>query len=132
MRNVPIAAPPLSNAMVRTIYTLLMLFAFVCIISAGPFYCALLIIAITAGIFREIINLKRRVSREGKIPYFIVINWYFFFVGLFYFYGGFLASSLGEEQLQTSDILRFMVKFHKFISFCLWIAGFLGFVLSLK
>ena len=84
------------------------------------------------GIFREIINLKRRVSREGKIPYFIVINWYFFFVGLFYFYGGFLASSLGEEQLQTSEILHFIVKFHKFISFCLWIAGFLGFVLSLR
>lgn len=61
IRNMPIPVKGLSNAMTRTIYTIIMLLAFIGIIVAGPFYCALLILVITSGIFREIINLKRKL-----------------------------------------------------------------------
>ncbi|KAL4494106.1 hypothetical protein ABPG72_016062 [Tetrahymena utriculariae] len=130
MRNVPIAVASLSNAKVRTIYTLIMLFSFIIIIAAGAFYCALLITAITAGIFREIINLKRKTAREYRIPYFYLLNWYFFFVGVFYFYGAFYTSKISEETT-LPDYVRSILTYHKFASFSLWIFGFLVFVLSL-
>ncbi|EAR87408.3 phosphatidate cytidylyltransferase (macronuclear) [Tetrahymena thermophila SB210] len=130
MRNVPIAVATLSNAKVRTIYTLIMLFCFILIVSAGAFYCALLITTITAGIFREIINLKRKTQREYKIPFFNMINWYFFFVGVFYFYGAFYTSKISEET-SIPDYVRSILNYHKFASFSLWIIGFLVFVLSL-
>ncbi|KAL4465958.1 hypothetical protein ABPG74_004195 [Tetrahymena malaccensis] len=130
MRNVPIPVQGLSNAKVRTIYTLIMLFFFILIIAAGAFYCALLITAITTGIFREIINLKRKTSREYRIPYFNLVNWYFFIVGVFYFYGAFYTSKISEE-VAIPDYVRSILNYHKFASFSLWIFGFLAFVLSL-
>ncbi len=39
------------------------------------------------GIFKEIISLKRNINKEVRIPWFFVINWYFFFVGNYFFYG---------------------------------------------
>lgn len=103
-----------------------MLLAFIGIIMSGPMYCALLIVAITAGtnqrsfplfliltflpsgIFREIINIKRKLAREVKIPSFIMVNWYFFLVGMFYFYGSFVTSNLQGMVSTSNETLKFM------------------------
>ena len=70
----------LSSFRIRTISTLIMIGAFILIISAGHLYCCLLVFVINICIFKEIIALKRNAVREIKLPYFFIINWYFFCV----------------------------------------------------
>jgi hypothetical protein len=70
-------------------------------------------------------SLKRDYDKELKIPWFLSINWYFFCIGVYYFYGLFFTQKL----LNNENIL---MKYHKFISILLWLFGFLLFVVSLK
>jgi phosphatidate cytidylyltransferase len=81
--DIPPAAPKslqakLSNFKTRTISSLIMVGGFALILSAGHFYCCLLVLLINICIFKEIVSLKRNSQREAKLPYFYIINWYFF------------------------------------------------------
>ncbi len=71
-----------------------MLFSFIAIIAAGHFYVALLILLVNIEIFREILSLKRNYEKELKFPYFFIINWYFFAVAIFFFFGKLFSSKL--------------------------------------
>jgi Cytidylyltransferase family len=68
----------LSTFKIRTISSLIMVGGFILILCAGHFYCCLLVLFINICIFKEIIALKRNQQREAKLPYFSLINWYFF------------------------------------------------------
>ena len=68
----------LSSFKVRTISSIIMVFGFILFLCAGHFYCSLLVLLINICIFKEIISLKRNSHREAKLPYFYIINWYFF------------------------------------------------------
>lgn len=68
----------LSTFKVRTISSVIMVMGFVLFLCAGHFYCSLLVLLINICIFKEIISLKRNSQREAKLPYFYIINWYFF------------------------------------------------------
>lgn len=70
--------------MVRTTYTLLMLFGFFLIVAAGPLYCVLFICLISILLFNELSNLKLREDKEKEIPWFRLINWYFFAITMYY------------------------------------------------
>lgn len=70
----------LSSFKIRVISSLVMVGLFILILSAGHFYCCLLVFFINICIFKEIISLKRNANREAKLPYFFIINWYFFAV----------------------------------------------------
>ena len=81
--DIPPAAPKsleakISNFKIRTISSIIMVGGFVLFLSAGHFYCCLLVLLINICIFKEIISLKRNSQRESKLPYFYIINWYFF------------------------------------------------------
>jgi phosphatidate cytidylyltransferase len=69
----------LASFKVRTISSIIMVLLFAGIISAGHAYCCGLVLLINILIFKEIIALKRNQQRDAKLPYFYVINWYFFF-----------------------------------------------------
>ena len=69
----------LASFKVRVISSVIMVLGFIAIIAAGHFYCCLLVLLINVCIFKEIISLKRNQQREAKLPYFFIINWYFFF-----------------------------------------------------
>ncbi|EGR34460.1 phosphatidate cytidylyltransferase, putative [Ichthyophthirius multifiliis] len=117
--------------MQRTVWTIVMLVGFIGVIASGPLYCTFLIQLIMFSIFKEIISLKRNFNKEIRIPWFFVINWYFFFVGNYFFYGLLFQQKL-KGVIIFNTILQIMIKYHKFISFSLWIIGFLVFVISLK
>lgn len=79
---------------VRTIWTVVMLLGYITIINAGHFYVASLVFLINIAIFKEILSLKRNYDKEIKIPLFYLLNWYFFAVAVFYFYGKLFSSKL--------------------------------------
>ena len=64
----------LSSFKVRIISSLIMVASFILFLSAGHFYCCLLVLLINIFIFKEIISLKRNQLREAKLPYFYIIN----------------------------------------------------------
>lgn len=59
------------------------------------------------------------------------INWYLFFMGNYFFLGNLLIKQFAYLTLQY-PLLNTLLMHHDFISFCGLLAGFLGFVLSLK
>uniref|UniRef100_A0A7S3D8I4 Phosphatidate cytidylyltransferase n=1 Tax=Palpitomonas bilix TaxID=652834 RepID=A0A7S3D8I4_9EUKA len=114
---------------VRTFWTLLMIGGFFLIIGAGHVYCWALVIFLKLMIFYEILRLKRRKEKEKAIPYFPLLNWYFFVVTIVFVHGKLLQDRLMKLE---GNPLRFLYKYHTFTCFCLYLLGFLMFVLSLK
>lgn len=62
----------------RTISTFAMILGFLLIIAAGHLYCCLLVLLANTLIFKEILYIKTNEQRDSKLPFFFIINWYFF------------------------------------------------------
>ena len=60
----------------RGVWTLIMILVFCLVISAGNFYCAVLVIIIIACIFNELKDLSKYEKRNELIKNFQLINWY--------------------------------------------------------
>lgn len=63
---------------IRTITTLAMLGAMILILSLGHSYTAGAVIFLMFMCFKELKELKRKREQENNIPWFNLINWYFF------------------------------------------------------
>mmetsp|Transcript_9884 Transcript_9884/g.8422 ORF Transcript_9884/g.8422 Transcript_9884/m.8422 type:complete len:146 (-) Transcript_9884:1054-1491(-) len=85
LRSMPIVTK-YNNFVVRTIWTLVMMAVFLTLIAAGHFYLLMLVVLVAIGAFKEILNLKRNREKEEQIPQSVILNWYFFFVGVYYFF----------------------------------------------
>ena len=59
----------------RAIWTMFMLFGFVGFISAGNFYCAILVFVIMMAIFNELIDLSKYREINQEIKYYYFLNW---------------------------------------------------------
>jgi len=59
----------------RAVWTILMLFGFIGFISAGNFYCALLVFVIMMAIFHELIDLSKYREINQDIKYYYFLNW---------------------------------------------------------
>ena len=80
-----------------------MLVAYIAIVNAGHFYVSWLVFFLNVGICREIFALKRNYEKENKIPLFYLINWYFFAVAIFFFYGKLFSSKLTKFILNPDN-----------------------------
>jgi len=120
-----------TNWWTRTIWTLIMVFAFFLVIFSGHLSIIGLVLIIQILIFKEIIAIAHYPSQEKKLPWFRLINWYFLFAGCYYLYG---ESIMGyfKFELLSYNIFQVLLNNHKFISFCIYCFGFVIFVLSLR
>eukprot|EP00744_Colponema_vietnamica_P001692 GILI01002781.1.p1 GENE.GILI01002781.1~~GILI01002781.1.p1 ORF type:complete len:458 (-),score=145.73 GILI01002781.1:374-1693(-) len=116
---------------IRTITTFAMFFSFVGILCAGHFYCAILVVIVNFGIFREILKLKRNENKDRKLPFFFLLHWYFFFVCIFFMYSRFLRDRL-ELLAAYHPLIEAALSYNTLISFLAYLAGFCAFVLSLQ
>ncbi len=71
------------------------------------------------------------VYKSHNLPWFRTISWYFLITSNYYLYGESLIEKF-SLLLKRDDFLMTFVTYHRFISFSLYLAGFVGFVLSLK
>jgi len=123
--------PPQTDVRERTVWTLIMLAVFILVVAAGHLYLTGLVFFLSLGIFKEILQLKRRVEKEKDIPLFRLLNWYFFLVTCFFLYGRWLRSRLDVLAL-TFPIVEIFTEHMNFKAFCFYILGFVMFVLSLR
>lgn len=118
------------NWIIRGIFTFLMIGAFCLIIYGGPLALMITTLIVQVKCFEEIINIGYAVYRIHGLPWFRSLSWYFLITSNYFFYGESLVDYFGVV-INRTDYLRVLVTYHRFFSFCLYIVGFVWFVLSL-
>ena len=71
------------------------------------------------------------VYRSNNLPWFRTISWFFLLASNYYLYGEGLIEKF-SLLLKKDDFLMTFVIYHRLISFSLYTAGFVAFVLTLK
>ncbi|WFD19430.1 phosphatidate cytidylyltransferase [Malassezia caprae] len=139
----------------RTVFSLLMIGGFSFILAMGPSYLILLVLILETLVYREITALfnipgrtiltaprsqgyaddedhsltQREADREEL--WSKTMSWYFFAVCNFFLYGESLTYYFKHIVLADSFFVQF-ARLHRFISFMLYIFGFMAFVSNLK
>lgn len=65
------------------------------------------------------------------MPLSPILNWYFFLIGVVFFYGKLVNQKLPSSVIDSTYLLS-LFKYLNLLSFMAWILGFLSFILSLK
>lgn len=118
------------NWWIRGILSMTMITGFFLIIYLGPIMLILVVMSIQIKCFHEIITIGYRVYRSYELPWFRTLSWYFLICVNYFFYGETVADYFGA-LVQREEPLQFLVRYHRFISFAVYLAGFCMFVLSL-
>lgn len=87
-------------------------------------------LAVQVKCFQEIISIGYQVYRIHGLPWFRSLSWYFLLTSNYFFYGESLFDYFGV-LFNRVETLRFLITYHRFLSFCLYCIGFVWFVLSL-
>lgn len=123
--------PRWRNWLIRFFYTWLMLGGFFFMVYLGPMAITILILAIQVKCFHEIITIGYVVYKSHNLPWFRTISWYFLITSNYYLYGESLIEKF-SILLNRDGFMMIFVTYHRFISFSMYLAGFVAFVLSLK
>jgi len=117
------------NYVVRTLFTLVMITFFGWLICVGPLALMVTTLAVQVKCFQEIIAVGYAVYRVHGLPWFRSISWFFLFTSNYFIFG---ESMVDYFAILLHRDFRSFIVHHRFISFSLYITGFLWFVLSLK
>uniref|UniRef100_H9G3K6 phosphatidate cytidylyltransferase n=1 Tax=Anolis carolinensis TaxID=28377 RepID=H9G3K6_ANOCA len=118
------------NWWVRGILTLAMIVFFFIIIYLGPMVLMMIVMCVQIKCFHEIITIGYNVYHSYELPWFRTLSWYFLLCVNYFFYGE-TATDYFFTLVQREEPLRILSKYHRFISFALYLTGFCMFVLSL-
>lgn len=121
------------NFIVRAIWTIVMLVGFIIIIAMGHIWTVLLILACQILTFKECISVTSQSSKEKNLPLTKSLNWYLLFTTIYYLDGESFIHTFNHLILFSKyPVLMVLASHHKFISFCLYIFGFIFFVATLQ
>lgn len=122
--------PRWKNWVIRGVFTWLMIGGFGLIIYGGPLALMLTTLCVQVKCFSEIINIGYAVYRVHNLPWFRSLSWYFLVTSNYFFYGESLIDYFGV-LINRIEVLPFLIRYHRFISFTMYVMGFVWFVLSL-
>lgn len=112
----------------RTISGIIMIAGFSLLASSNPVIISCVVILLEILVYREIISIRIQESKERNIKGLRLLSWYFLFSTLYYCHGiPFL-----EWAQKYIQIPSYFFERHNWYSFLLYVAGFCGFVYSLK
>ncbi|XP_059472735.1 phosphatidate cytidylyltransferase, photoreceptor-specific [Neocloeon triangulifer] len=123
-------SPRWRNWVIRGIFTWLMIFGFCFLIYLGPYALMITTLVVQVKCFAEIINIGYSVYRIHGLPWFRSLSWYFLLCSNYFFYGESLVDYF-DMAINKTHFFKVLVTYHRFFSFCLYIGGFVWFVLSL-
>lgn len=115
----------------RTIWTLVMILYFFCVVAGGHLPLIASVFLFQTLTFKEIIALTSEPARDKNIPYNKSLNWYFLLATVYYLDGESFFYFF-QETIYSNRFLSVLAIHHKFISYSLFIAGFIFFVWTLK
>lgn len=117
------------NALIRVVFTVLMLGFYVTLIWFGHIAIIVCIICIQVICFREIMTIGLTVYKGYSLPWIRTIAYHYLFTYNYFLYSAHVFAFLRKPN---SAALSFLIRYNTFISFCLYTMGFITFVLSLK
>ncbi|KAL8829226.1 MAG: hypothetical protein Q9170_006270, partial [Blastenia crenularia] len=115
----------------RTIWTLVMIAGFFLAMFAGHIYVIGIITAVQIVSFKEVIAIANVPSQAKELPFTRSLNWYFLGSTMYFLYGESVVYYFKHIVLVDRVLLPFATH-HRFISFMLYVMGFVLFVGSLK
>ncbi|EAA62347.1 hypothetical protein AN5166.2 [Aspergillus nidulans FGSC A4] len=131
-------APPLDEYqkkkqtfITRTIWTFVMIAGFFIAMFSGHIYIIGLVTAVQIISFKEVIAIANVPSKEKNIRFTKSLNWYFLGTSMYFLYGESVIYYF-KHILLVDRVLLPLASHHRFISFVLWIMGFVFFVASLQ
>jgi len=115
----------------RTIWTLVMIGVFFTSMFAGHIYIIAIATAVQIISFKEVIAISSVPARDKNLPLTKSLNWYFLASTMYFLYGESVIYYFKHIVLVDKVLLPFATH-HRFISFMLYVMGFVFFVGSLK
>lgn len=119
----------------RFISSIVLIASFLTIIWAGHVPLMFMVLGIQTMMVKELFTLARHAQAERKLPGFRAQQWFFFCVAAFWSYVRFIKNNLVVEITSSARLARmfgWLLKRHTIVSFYLYCAGFVSFVLTLK
>ncbi|KAI8891380.1 hypothetical protein K501DRAFT_300043 [Backusella circina FSU 941] len=110
------------NWWVRTITTLIMVGLFFAILASGYIISIILVMVITVLVYREVIKIAY-YSAKDNLRWFKTMSWYYFLTASYFLYGESIIYYFKKIIMVDAFLLPF-VTHHRFISFMLYIIGF--------
>ncbi|KAL4885907.1 cytidylyltransferase family-domain-containing protein [Aspergillus karnatakaensis] len=115
----------------RTIWTFVMIAGFFIAMFSGHIYIIGIVTAIQIISFKEVIAIANVPSKEKNIRFTKSLNWYFLATSMYFLYGESVIYYF-KHILLVDRVLLPLATHHRFISFTLYVMGFVFFVASLQ
>ncbi|KAK7539576.1 phosphatidate cytidylyltransferase [Phyllosticta citribraziliensis] len=115
----------------RTIWTLVMIAGFFWAMFSGHIYIIMIVTAVQIISFKEVIAISNVPSRARSLRFTKSLNWYFLGTTMYFLYGESVIYYFKHIILVDKVLLPFATH-HRFISFMLYVTGFVFFVVSLQ
>ncbi|KAK3389581.1 cytidylyltransferase family-domain-containing protein [Podospora didyma] len=120
-----------ANFMTRSFWSLVMIAGFFAALFMGHVYILLIITAIQIISFKEVIAIASVPSRARDLQSSKSLNWYWLATTMYFLYGESVVYYFKHIVL-VDKVLLPLATHHRFISFVLYVFGFVFFVGSLK
>jgi phosphatidate cytidylyltransferase len=101
------------------------------LLSAGHIYIIIIVTAVQVISFKEVIAIANVPSRARSLRFTKSLNWYFLGTAMYYLYGESVIYYF-KHILLVDRILLPLATHHRFISFMMYMIGFVFFVYSLQ
>ncbi|OBZ87724.1 putative phosphatidate cytidylyltransferase [Choanephora cucurbitarum] len=118
------------NWWIRTVTTLIMIASFFAILASGYIWSIVMVMVITVLVYREVIHIAYH-SAKGNLRWFKTMSWYYLITTEYFLYGESIIHYFKEIVLVDAFLLPFATH-HRFISFILYVIGFVFFVVNLE
>ncbi|KXS97258.1 hypothetical protein AC578_33 [Pseudocercospora eumusae] len=115
----------------RGIWTIVMIAIFFGCMFAGHIYVIIVVTAVQILSFKEVIAISNVPSRARALQFSKSLNWYFLGTTMYFLYGESVIYYFKHIVLIDKVLLPFATH-HRFISFMLYVMGFVFFVGSLQ
>ena len=115
----------------RTIWTFVMIGIFFGAMFIGHIYMIAIVTAVQIVSFKEVIAISSVPTKEKNLPLTKSLNWYFLTITMYFLYGESVIYYFKHIVL-VDKVLLPLATHHRFISFMLYVIGFVFFVASLK
>ena len=127
-----------SSFRVRLVSGLCLMATFISAICSGHLHVWIMILAIQTIMVHELFTLAYQIRNEKRnLPWFRTQQWWFFLCAVFYVHGRFLIhgahpSIMTKATGPTQSFVQWCLNHHTFVSYAMYIAGFVLFVVTLK
>ncbi|ORY27784.1 cytidylyltransferase family-domain-containing protein [Naematelia encephala] len=125
------------NVVERTVWTFIMIGVFILLLCLGHPYMILLVMLCQTLVYKEVtalFELRDQGSKkinDGGDKWSKTLNWYFFVVTNYFLYGESIIYYFKHIVFVDAYFIPF-ARNHRFISFMLYVVGFVGFVANLE